>query len=208
MTEPQISPFYPILPDADWIARLVPIGIRTVQLRYKSDDTTAIRRQIAQALEICIAHECLLVVNDHWREALLVGAESVHLGQEDLRDADLATLAARAVSVGLSTHDLPELALAQRMAPASIALGPIYATPSKSTGRQPQGLAQITNWRGRIGSCHLTAIGGITLEQAPHILAAGADSIAVISDVTKHADPELRVRQWLTWERSVIRPAT
>jgi thiamine-phosphate pyrophosphorylase len=197
------TPFYPILPDATWIERLVPLGIRTVQLRYKGSDTLEIRHQIARALEVCIAFECLLIVNDHWREALLVGAEYVHLGQEDLATADIATLTAREMRVGLSTHDHAELRVARLQNPDSIALGPIYSTSTKDTGRAPQGLARVSEWRCLVGDRPLTAIGGITLATAPAVIAAGADSVAVVSDVTTAVSPEARVSQWLAWELSL-----
>ncbi len=199
----QPTPFYPILPDATWIERLVPLGIRTVQLRYKSGDSNEIRRQIERSLQVCITHECLLIVNDHWREALLLGAEYVHLGQEDLAEADIATLTAREIRFGLSTHDLAELETAQAQTPNSIALGPIYSTSTKNTGRAPQGLARVSEWRRLVGDVPLTAIGGITLDIAPAVIAAGADSIAVVSDVTAALSPEARVNQWLAWELSL-----
>lgn len=199
----QPTPFYPILPNAEWIARLVPRGIRTVQLRFKSDDDRAVRQQIERALTVCRPTGCLLIVNDHWRAALDVGAEAVHLGQEDLQTADVALLDARGIRVGLSTHDAAELDIALAQRPASVALGPIYSTSTKATGRAPQGLARVTEWRRRVEDLPLTAIGGITLETAPIVIAAGADSVAVVSDITGHPDPEHRVAQWLAWERSL-----
>jgi thiamine-phosphate pyrophosphorylase len=201
--DPRLSPFYPILPDADWMARLVPLGIRTVQLRFKSDDAADIRLQVQRAASICAAQGCRLIVNDHWRTALEAGVTDVHLGQDDLKTADMGHLAKRGVRVGLSTHDEAELDIALAYDPASIALGPIYATSTKATGRAPQGLARLTEWRRRLGTRPLTAIGGITLETAPVVRAAGADSIAVVSDVTGHRDPERRVAEWLAWERSL-----
>ncbi len=197
-----LLPFYPILPDADWIARLVPLGIGTVQLRWKGTDPAEIRRQIARSLEVCRAHDCRLVVNDHWREALALGATAVHLGQEDLVDADVAALHARGIHVGISTHTEAELAIAQAAGADAIALGPIYPPRGKFVDHGPQGLARITDWRRRVGDKPLIAIGGITLDQASDVVAAGADSVAVITDVTTAADPQARVALWLGWQRS------
>lgn len=195
--------FYPIVPDAAWARRLVPLGVRTLQLRYKGDDPRDIRRQIAETLELCIAHDCRLIVNDHWRAAIDVGADFVHLGQEDLADADVATIKAAGVRLGISTHDPEELAIALAADPDYIALGPIWETKLKAMKWAPQGLARITDWKRRIGTLPLCAIGGITPERAPDVLAAGADSVAVITDFFTHADPETRVCQWLAWANSV-----
>lgn len=195
--------FYPIVPDSGWARRLVPLGVRTLQLRYKGEDAREIRREIAETLELCIAHDCRLIVNDHWRAAIDVGADFVHLGQEDLAEADIATIKAAGVRLGISTHDPDELATALAAEPDYIALGPIWETKLKAMKWAPQGLARITDWKGRIGGLPLCAIGGITPERAPDVLAAGADSVAVITDFFTHADPEMRVSQWLAWADGV-----
>lgn len=195
--------FYPIVPDFGWARRLVPLGVRTLQLRYKGEDAREIRREIAETLELCIAHDCRLIVNDHWRAAIDVGADFVHLGQEDLATADVATIKAAGVRLGISTHDPDELATALAADPDYIALGPIWETKLKAMRWAPQGLARITDWKRRIGALPLCAIGGITPERAPGVLSAGADSVAVITDFFTHADPEMRVRQWLAWAESM-----
>lgn len=191
--------FYPIVPDAGWLARIVPIGVKLVQLRMKDVSDEAIRQGIRAGLAVCRAHDCQLIVNDYWRQALDEGADYVHLGQEDLADADLAALRRAGVRLGLSTHDAAELQAALDAGPDYIALGPIYPTTLKAMRFGPQGLQRITNWKRRAGVLPLVAIGGISLERAPDVLAHGADSIAVVSDVTANADPEARVRAWLTW---------
>jgi thiamine-phosphate pyrophosphorylase len=198
-----LDAFYPIVPDSGWARRLVPLGVRTLQLRYKGDDISEIRRQIAETLELCIAHDCRLIVNDHWRAAIDVGADFVHLGQEDLAEADVATIKAAGVRLGISTHDPDELAVALAAEPDYIALGPIWETKLKAMKWAPQGLARITDWKRRIDALPLCAIGGITPDRAPDVLAAGADSVAVITDFFTHADPEMRVRQWLAWADGV-----
>lgn len=197
--------FYPIVPDIAWARRLVPLGVKTIQLRYKGDDTGEIRRQIAETLELCITHDCRLIVNDHWRAAIDVGADFVHLGQEDLADADVAVIKAAGLQLGISTHDHEELAIALAADPDYIALGPIWETKLKAMKWAPQGLDRIADWKRRIGDLPLCAIGGITPERAPDVVAAGADSVAVITDFFTHADPEARVRQWLAWAKGVRR---
>ena len=95
--------FYPIVPDLAWLRRLVPLGVKTIQLRLKDASSDVVRREIAASLEICARHGCQLIVNDYWREALSLGADYVHLGQEDLAGADVAALKAKGVRLGIST---------------------------------------------------------------------------------------------------------
>jgi thiamine-phosphate pyrophosphorylase len=194
-----LDAFYPILPDVAWLQRLVPLGVKTVQLRLKDAEPERVRREIAESLGICARHGCQLIVNDYWREALELGADYVHLGQEDLAGADVAAIHAKGVRLGISTHSEEELAVALDAKPSYVALGPIYETRLKVMKWAPQGLARIADWKGRIGALPLVAIGGITPERADGVKAAGADSLAVITDFFTHADPEGRVRQWLAW---------
>ena len=204
-TQPaDLDVFYPIVPDLTWLQRIVPLGVRTVQLRLKDANHEEILRQVRGALEVCIPHRCQLIVNDHWREALLAGADYVHLGQEDLATADISTLKARDMRVGISTHDEAELKTALAVEPDYIALGPIWETKLKAMVWAPQGVDKITHWRNRIGALPLVAIGGITPERAPGVIAAGADCAAVITDFITDANPERRVTEWWAWARSVV----
>jgi thiamine-phosphate pyrophosphorylase len=191
--------FYPIVPDVAWLARLVPLGVRTIQLRLKQAAPERIRREIAESLEICARFGCQLIVNDYWHEALELGGGYVHLGQEDLAGADVPSIRAKGVRLGISTHSEEELAIALAASPDYVALGPIYETKLKVMKWAPQGLGRVADWKKRIGPLPLVAIGGITPERADGVIAAGADSIAVITDFFTHADPEARVRQWLSW---------
>ena len=138
-----------------------------------------------------------LVVNDHWQAAIEAKAQHVHLGQEDLADADVKAIRAAGLTLGLSTHDDAELETALRHAPDYVALGPIYPTTLKAMRFAPQGVPRIAEWKKRVGKIPLVAIGGIKLEQAAEIYSAGADSIAVVSDVTQNPNPDARVRAWL-----------
>ena len=196
---PAIDVFYPILPDLDWIRRLVPLGLKVVQLRLKDVASAEVERQIAGSLEVCRQYGCLLIVNDYWRQAIALGASWVHLGQEDLADADVGAIKRAGLRLGISTHSLDELAIALAAGPDYIALGPVYETRLKAMKWGPQGLDKVTDWKRRIGSRPLVAIGGITPQRAPGVIAAGADSVAVITDFMTHADPAQRIRTWLDW---------
>ncbi len=198
-----LDAFYPIVPDAAWLRRLVPLGIRCVQLRLKDASSERIRREIGDSIEVCARHDCQLIVNDHWREALALGADYIHLGQEDLAAADLPTIQAKGMRLGISTHSEAELDIALAAAPDYVALGPVYATQLKVMAWAPQGLARVADWKRRVGSLPLIGIGGITPERADAVLAAGADSVAVITDIFSNADPEGRVARWLAWAEGV-----
>ena len=189
--------FYPVVDDVRWVRRLLPLGVRTIQLRIKERSEAEVRRQIREALAIAADHDgCQMIVNDYWRAAIREGAAWLHLGQEDLAGADLVAIRAAGIRLGVSTHSPEELANALDARPDYVALGPIYETTLKKMPWSPQGLARIGEWKARL-ACPLVAIGGITLERAPAVLAAGADSIAVVSDVLRAPDPDGRARAWL-----------
>jgi len=189
--------FYPVVDSVAWVARLAALGVGTVQLRAKDLNDSQALQLISDALAVTKGTKTKLVVNDYWRAAVVAGAKHLHLGQEDLEDADLKAIRDGGLTLGLSTHDDTELETALRAKPDYIALGPIFPTTLKSMRFAPQGIPKITEWKRRIGNIPLVAIGGIKLEQAADIFAAGADSIAVVSDVTQNADPDARVRAWL-----------
>src|SRR5260221_9646809 len=189
--------FYPVVDSVAWVARLAALGVGTVQLRAKDLDDSQSLQLVSEALAVTKGTQTKLVVNDYWRAAVVAGAKHLHLGQEDLVDADLKAIRDAGLTLGLSTHDDAELETALRAQPDYIALGPILPTTLKSMRVAPQGIPKITEWKRRIGDIPLVAIGGIKLEQARQIFAAGADSIAVVSDITQNADPDARVRAWL-----------
>jgi thiamine-phosphate pyrophosphorylase len=193
---PALPRFYPIVPDAAWVARLARVGVKLIQLRMKDVPQSAIGPAIREALAASCAHGCELVVNDYWQEAINCGAGFVHLGQGDLETADTAAIRRAGLRLGISTHSHEELDRALREDPDYIALGPIYETTLKVMPWAPQGLARIGEWKA-LAKRPLVAIGGITLERAPQVFAASADSIAVVSDVVFHPDPEQRSRDWL-----------
>jgi thiamine-phosphate pyrophosphorylase len=165
-------------------------------LRVKDASLAAVKTEIAQALKAAAAHGCQLVVNDYWREAISLGADFVHLGQGDLAGADLGAIKAAGIKLGISTHSLDELDNALAAGPDYIALGPIYPTKLKAMPWKPQGLARIGEWRSKI-TCPLVAIGGITLERVADVLAAGASSAAVVTDIVMSGDPGQRTRDWI-----------
>ena len=197
-----INVFYPIVPDIDWMRRIVPLGVKTVQLRLKDASESEARRQIAESLKIAKTYGATLIVNDYWRLAIEQGARWIHLGQEDLAAADLAAIKRAGIKLGISTHSEAELGVALAAEPGYIALGPIYETKLKAMKWAPQGLDRLTKWKHAIGPLPLVAIGGITPERAPLVVEAGASSIAVITDFLTHPDPVERIKTWTSWAES------
>ena len=196
-----LDPFYPIFDSADWLERLVPLGIRLVQLRIKDKSEAYLRTEIRRARQICERHDCQLVVNDYWRLAIEEGCDFIHLGQEDLDEADLDAIRTAGLKLGVSTHDDSELDRALSVKPDYVALGPVYPTILKKMPWAPQGLERVGEWKRRVGSVPLVGIGGISLERAPGVLAAGADIVSAVTDITLNPDPEVRVRDWVKLTR-------
>lgn len=196
-----LDKFYLIIDDVSWLDRLLPLGLKLVQLRIKNQPDNIVFEQILQAKKQCEQYHCQLVINDYWQFAIEAGCHYIHLGQEDLISADLAKIKQANIKFGVSTHTEDELAIALACQPDYIALGPIFETTLKKMPYAPQGLARIQQWKNKIGSLPLVAIGGIKLELAENIYQAGADSIAVVTDVLFHQNPEKRLKQWLNIEK-------
>ncbi|NVK35911.1 MAG: thiamine phosphate synthase [Rhodobacteraceae bacterium] len=199
----KLDPFYLIVDSSAWIKRLVPLGVKLVQLRMKDKSDEEIRSEILASKELCAAHGCQLIVNDYWQEAIELGCDFVHLGQEDLADADVAKIKAAGLKLGVSTHDEAELGTAMAVAPDYVALGPVYPTILKKMKWAPQGVERVRRWKDKVGDLPLVAIGGLNPERLPGVFDNGADSAAVVTDITLNADPEARARQWIaetqTW---------
>ena len=192
-----LSSFYPIFDSADWIERLVPLGIKLVQLRIKELPEDDIAQHIRRAQAVCRQHNCTLIINDYWQLAMSMGCEWVHLGQEDLDTADIDAIRAAGLRLGISTHDHQELKRALALSPDYVALGPVYPTILKKMKWHEQGLDRVTEWKALVGNVPLVAIGGMSTDRAALAFSAGADIVAAVTDITLHADPELRVKQWL-----------
>lgn len=192
---------YVIVDSAAWLPRLLPLGVRFVQLRVKERPIENVRQEIQTARDLCKAAGAHLVINDYWQCAIDAGCDFVHLGQTDLDTADLQAIRKAGVRVGISTHSHAELDRALVLAPDYIALGPIYPTVLKQMPWAPQGLDRITEWKRLVTPIPLVAIGGLTVERLPQVFAAGADSAAVVTDILRHSDPEARALEWLAHTR-------
>ena len=189
--------FYPIFDSSEWLELTLPLGVKLVQLRIKSDDEDVLSEEIATAQALCEEHGAQLIVNDHWQIAIEEHCDFIHLGQEDLDDADLEAIRGAGMRLGISTHDHTELERALALEPNYIALGPVWPTILKKMPWGEQGLERVTEWKELIGNTPLCAIGGLTPDRALQAFDAGADLAAVVTDITLNIDPETRVREWL-----------
>ena len=183
--------FYPVVPTAEWVERLLGWGVRTIQLRIKTTDHTP--EAIAANVKAAVAAgkavpDAQVFINDHWRLALTEEAYGVHLGQEDLDTADIEALRSAGMRLGLSTHTPAELARAKAVQPSYLAIGPIYPTTLKVMPYEHVGLERLAQWAAQAAPFPVVAIGGISLAQMPGVLACGVDGVAVVSAVTLAAD--------------------
>ncbi len=177
---------YPVVESADWVRRLLESKVRTIQLRIKNASERHIEAEIIAAVEIANRAGARLFINDHWRLAIKHRAYGVHLGQEDIRSADLAPLSESGLRLGLSTHSHWEMAAAIDLDPSYIAIGPVYHTTSKVMPFAPQGADKVRYWVDILdGRWPLVAIGGIDLERARTLKSSGVGSVAMISAITQ-----------------------
>jgi len=193
--------FYPIFDDVAWLQRMLPLGVRLVQLRVKDQPDQIVAKQITQARDLCREYGATLVINDYWQAAIEAGCDWVHLGQEDLDDADIPAIRRAGIKLGISTHDRAELDRALALSPDYVALGPVYPTKLKQMKWHQQGLEKVTEWKGLVGDTPLVAIGGMSVERAAGAFEAGADIVSVVTDITWNDDPENRLREWLAITR-------
>lgn len=188
---------YPVVETVEWIERLLDFGVRTIQLRIKDRQDDEVEQQIAEAIALGKRYQARLFINDYWRLAIKHQAYGVHLGQEDLDIADLDAIHAAGLRLGLSTHDAAELDRALAVQPSYIALGHVFPTQTKDMPSAPQGLAELTRHVQRLQGISTVAIGGISIERVPAVLATGVGSVAVVSAITKAKDWQAATRQLL-----------
>ncbi|MFC0141662.1 thiamine phosphate synthase [Erwinia mallotivora] len=189
---------YPVVDSETWIERLLDTGVRTIQLRIKDLTGEMADQQVAAAVALGRRYGARLFINDYWRLAVRHQAYGVHLGQQDMDSADLDAIQHAGLRLGLSTHDDAELERALAEQPSYIALGHIFPTQTKQMPSAPQGLSELQRHVARLPGISTVAIGGISLQRAPAVLATGVGSIAVVSAITQAADWQAATRQLLS----------
>jgi len=181
---------YPVIDSLYWLKRLLPLGLKIIQLRVKNLAADELEQVIIKAVELAKDYGTRLFINDYWQLAIKHGAYGVHIGQEDLADADLAAIQGAGIRLGISTHGCYEFLLAQQLQPSYLAIGAIFPTKTKDMTGQIQGLdnlRQVLGLRPEEKSMQIpvVAIGGITLERAPEVISTGVESIAVVTAITE-----------------------
>ena len=172
-------------------------GARLLQLRAPGVDTATQLGWCQDMVRVAEPVGAQVIVNDRCDLALMAGADGVHLGQDDLPIEAARRLLGPTALIGLSTHDAGQVATAASLPLSYLAIGPVYDTRTKDTGHAPVGLDAVRRTSGVAGTRSVVAIGGITLDTAPDVIAAGAASVAVISDLLAGGDPARRVREYV-----------
>jgi len=185
---------YGVMPDADWVKRMVDAELPTVQLRFKSEDKYKIRKQIREAVEATKDSKTLLFINDYWEQAIDAGAYGVHLGQEDMATANLDEIRTAGLRLGLSTHGYAEMIYADRFCPSYIAMGAVFPTNLKKMATAPQGLGRLYQYAKLMSHYPLVAIGGIDQDSIRAVSKSGVGSVAVVRAITQAKDPKAAVK--------------
>jgi thiamine-phosphate pyrophosphorylase len=193
----ELPKLYPItdrqlsgLSHAEQVARLIEGGAAFVQLREKRLSPREFYREAEEALKVARAGGAKVIINDRADIALALGADGVHLGQDDMPPEAARALLGEGAVVGFSTHSVEQAVAAARLPVDYVAVGPIFETKSKDKPDPQVGLEGLRRVREAVGvSVKIVAIGGVTRENAPYVLAAGADSVAVISALLRPEDP-------------------
>ncbi len=188
---------YPVVDSVAWIERLLAAGVKTIQLRIKDKQDDEVEADIIAAVALGRRYDARLFINDYWRLAIKHQAYGVHLGQEDLESTELELIRAAGLRLGVSTHDNMEIDVALAARPSYIALGHVFPTQTKQMLSAPQGLEQLGSHIERLADYPTVAIGGISLERAPAVLATGVGSIAVVSAITQANDWQAATAQLL-----------
>jgi thiamine-phosphate pyrophosphorylase len=175
-------------------------GARLLQLRASGVSASTRLDWCLEIVRLAEPVGARVIVNDRCDLALMAGADGVHLGQDDLTVTAARRLLGPGAIIGLSTHGDPgndQVREAVRQPLSYLAIGPVYDTDTKDTGYVAVGLDAVRRTKVVAGKRPVVAIGGITVATAPEVIAAGADSVAVISDLLVGGDPVARVRQYL-----------
>jgi thiamine-phosphate pyrophosphorylase len=186
---------YVVAPNADWIEKLLIAGVKTVQLRFKSEDKEAIRQEVKKAIQISQQFSCQLFINDFWELAIEYGAYGVHLGQEDIDTADFDLIKSNQLRLGISTHGVAEMQRADQISPSYIALGAIFPTTLKIMPTAPQGLARLAFYTKLLQSYPLVGIGGVDETNLEAVLSCQVGSVAMVRSVINASDYQLAIDQ-------------
>jgi thiamine-phosphate pyrophosphorylase len=167
----------------DQILQLSAAGVTLIQIREKILPSLQFYNEAARALRVARERRVRIIINDRVDIALALNADGVHLGQDDLPPAAARRLLGSEAIIGISTHNLEQARLAAKMPIDYVAFGPIFTTTTKQSLNLPVGIKGLEQAREALGNLPLVAIGGITGQNCQSVLNAGADAVAVISEL-------------------------
>ena len=174
---------YPVVDRAYKLTALYDAGVTTTQLRVKDMAGDSLENEIKEAIRISSEYNARLFINDFWLLAIKHGAYGVHLGQEDIQDADIRAIHRNGLRLGISTHTTAEIEIALGFEPSYLAIGPIYETTSKEMVYDPVGLEDLKRWSKGV-NYPIVAIGGINLSNIEEVVKTGsANGVAMIQGV-------------------------
>lgn len=204
----QAPGIYPVVSSFSQLFDVAAAGLRTVQLRLKTGSEEQLRQSLRAAIAFGQEHQLQLFINDHWQLALELGAYGVHLGQEDLQSADLAAIQRAGLRLGISTHGYLELLQALQIRPSYIALGHLFATPTKDMPSIPQGLRLVGLQQQLCQQQQIpaVAIGGINASHLQALRAMGLSGVAMVRAVVASDDIRATCQQLLAlWQQPMLR---
>lgn len=195
---------YPVVDSSDWVERLLALGVKTIQLRIKTPvvDDENNEKLVAEIKRACFLghnYRARVFIDDHYKLAAKFGAYGVHLGQEDLQQADLEFIRQHGLRLGVSTHGIFELCKVLTLNPSYIALGHVFPTKTKEMASKPQGIEKMSHQARMLkGIVPTVAIGGIKLDKAEELLKQGVDSLAVVTAITQAENPFVETQKWIS----------
>jgi hydroxymethylpyrimidine kinase/phosphomethylpyrimidine kinase/thiamine-phosphate diphosphorylase len=187
---------YPVVDSIYWLKRLFPLGLEIIQLRLKNKSAQELEKLIIEAIALSKHYKTRLFINDYWQLAIKNGPYGVHIGQEDLKDADLMSIQQTGLRLGISTHGCYEFLLAQQLKPSYLAIGAIFPTNTKNMIGQIQGVENLKHILQLATDIPVVAIGGINHQRAKQVWQTGVDSIAVVTAITESENTEIAIKQF------------
>ena len=189
LAEAQKLGLYPVIDSLAWLERLLPLNLNIIQLRLKNKNSKELDSTIEKAVALAQRYACRLFINDHWQLAIKHGAYGVHIGQEDLVNADLNAIANAGLRLGISTHGCYEFLLAKQLQPSYLAIGAIFPTKTKNMTGQIQGVENLKQILQLAEHIPVVAIGGISQQRLKQVWDTGVSGVAVVTAITEDQQP-------------------
>lgn len=196
---------YAIVPDFNWVKKLTDLGVKSIQLRIKSHSLEEITEEVEQSINYVKNSDIQFFINDYWELAIKFSSYGVHLGQDDLKTADLDKIRLANLRLGISTHNLVEFNNALQIKPSYIACGAVFSTKTKIMKYPLLGTNKLKNFCRISQKLPIVAIGGIKINNAKEVIETGVSSIAVISAIIQSNDVKDTINKFnKLWNKTKI----